>query len=108
VRDLKLMLELFDKYGAIPKVEERAQTKAEAAKMMKKVDDYIVRSFNRDPADAALIDAAEIEEAKLVMGCSQCGPELRRRWHTQSYRDLIKRYGKTALHAIVEKMHRGR
>lgn len=101
-RDLKLLLELLDQYGAMPKVDERAEAERHSASAMKKINDFFDRSWGIDPADTALLARYNGEEARLVMACSKCGPELKSRWARKEQKDLAKRYSKTDLQRQVE------
>lgn len=101
-RDLKIMMEILDKYGALPEPDRLAEAKAGAEKTRKKINDYLDRTFNRDPIDRPLLEAEQDAEAKLIMGCSECAPQLRRRWATQSYKELAERYGRSSLQVMVQ------
>jgi Family of unknown function (DUF5681) len=106
-RDLTLLLELLDKHGAMPKVDERAEAERQAASAMKKIHDFFNRSLEIDPEDIALLDRYSREEAKLLMACSRCAPELKSRWARKEQKELAKRYGKTQLQHQIERAQSG-
>ena len=95
------MLELLDKYGALPKFESYAQTKADADAVLEKISTIVDRQLGFDPADGKLLEAEEDAEVKIVMNCSSCAPTLRKRWAQAGYKALVKRYGGSKLHSQV-------
>ena len=100
-RDLKLLLELLDKYGALPIVESYAQPQADADAVMEKISIIVDRQLGFDPADGKLLEAEENAEVKIVMNCSSCAPILRKRWAQAAYKALVERYGRSKLHSQV-------
>lgn len=101
-RDLKQMLELLDKYGAVPEVDRYAEMKADSEKVLLKIGDIVDRMYNLDPTDRPLLDAREDAEVKIVMGCPQCAPALRKQWADPEYKALAKRYEQTRMHSLVK------
>ena len=99
--DLKNVLELLDKYGAIPKFESYAQTRADADAVLEKISTIVDRQLGVDPADGKLLEAEEDAEVKIVMNCSSCAPTLRKRWAQAGYKALVERYGRSKLHSQV-------
>lgn len=100
-RDLKVLFELLDKYGAVPKAVEAAEAEAAGNAVIQKLFDYADKVLDIDPADAKALDTLNANESDLVMKCGNCGPELRRRWKDPDYVALAKRYGRSAIHALV-------
>lgn len=107
-RDLKLLFELLDKYGAISETDEGAKAKAGAEEVVRKIFETFDRHFEIDLAARDWIEKVEIEEVELVIRCAHCGPELRRRWRDPDYRATSARYCPTGLHSLVKKVREGR
>ncbi len=106
-RDLKLLLELLDKHGAMPAAESAAQMRKSADLVMDKIVTVFNRTLDIDPADSAMIEQLEAEEVQMLLKCSSCSETLRRRWKDQAYVDLVKRHGATRLHQMVKKSRKG-
>ena len=106
--DLKKLLELLDKYGAITEFDQRAQMEADANEAMERITNVFNRTLNRDPQDIALKDQESIAEANLVMGCGHCGPALRKRWARPEYKALAKRLSPTRLYDQVKAVREGK
>lgn len=108
-RDLKLLFELLDKYGAIPDVDRQAENEQHAQEAMDRITNVINRTYNRDPKDIAFKDQESKAEAELIMGCSHCGPALRERWRAPAYKALLKStIGGTSLHNLVMRVREGK
>lgn len=101
VRDLKILLELLDKHGALPEFDQQAQADADADWVMNKIFSQFCNHHEIDPADIAAGDRDNAAEAELVMKCEHCGPELRRRWAIPEYLARAARYGQTGIHKMV-------
>ena len=101
-RDLKTLLDLLDKYGAVPKGEAAAESKAAADRVMAKIEDIFNRETDTDPEDVAALDKVKGEEATMVMKCPNCSPVLRERWNQPERKALAERYGCTGLQNDVE------
>ncbi len=105
IRDLQILLELLDKYGALPKADQWAESKANADNVIEKIRNVFLKTNDIDPADFEERRLQEREDALLVTSCPHCGPALKFRWRSTAYRDLAKRIGKTGLHKEVERLH---
>ena len=101
-RDLKALLELFDKYGAIPKDEAAAEAKAAGQRVMDKIQDYFEKVEDIDHADVVDLDRLAAEEASIVMTCPSCSPALRKRWNLPERKALGERYGSSGLEKDVK------
>jgi hypothetical protein len=100
-RDIKVLLELLDKYGAVSQVDLRAQMEADAASAMARITRTMSRIFNLDPADVAECKKDDVAESELVMGCPQCGPALKERWKAPAYLARLKRNIRSGFHKVV-------
>jgi len=107
-KDLKVLFELLDKYGAIPDVDRYAEAEAGADEAMRKIFQVFDRHLEIDPVDREAIQQAEGEEVELVIGCPHCGPELRRRWRDPDYVVTSRRYDPTGLHSVVKRVRERR
>ena len=103
-RDLKVLFELLDKYGAIPDFDRHAEAKAGADEAVRKIFQTFDRQFEIDPVDREAIELAESEEVDLVDRCPHCGPELRRRGRDPDYRATSRRYDPTGLHSLAKRV----
>jgi hypothetical protein len=101
VRDLKVLLELLDKHGALPEFDQKAQADADADWVLNKIFSQFYRHHEIDPADVAATERDNEADAELVMKCEHCGPELRRRWAIPEYVARAARHGKTTIHGLV-------
>jgi hypothetical protein len=97
-RDLRTLFEMLDKYGVMPEVERAAETKAAADKVIGTIMDVFSRSRGHDPDDRRAIEKLDQQEAKLVIACSHCGPNLRENWNTPEYRERKKRFRGSSIH----------
>ena len=80
-RDLKILFDLLDKYGAVPKGEAAEQSRAAADQVMKNIMASFDRTNNVNPDDSVALDKLKREEAKVVMKCPNCSSTLRQRWN---------------------------
>ena len=80
-RDLKILFDLLDKYGAVPKGEAAEQSRAAADQVTKKIMASFDRTNNVNPDDSVALDKLKREEAKIVMKCPNCSSTLRQRWN---------------------------
>jgi len=101
VRDLKVLFELLDKYGALPQADLAAESEANAQKAMKKILDFFDRTHGIEPEDVASVKHDEAEEARIVMTCPSCGPKLQDRWRNPERKARTKREMTTRLHSQV-------
>lgn len=106
--DLKKVLELLDKYGAITEFDRKAEAETYANEAFERITNVFNRTFNRDPKDIALKDEETVAEVNLVMGCAHCGPELRKRWGKPEYKALAKRLSPTRLFEQVKYVREGK
>lgn len=104
-RDLKIMLELLEKHGAITQGDPWADARGAADKVIEKIRNNFLATKNIDPADFEEWRHHELEEVRLVISCPQCGPALKAGWTSNDYKELTKRIGKTFLHGEVEHLH---
>ncbi|RYY22531.1 MAG: hypothetical protein EOP62_22930 [Sphingomonadales bacterium] len=100
-RDLKLLLDLLDKHGALPASEEAEASRAGTDAVYTKLMNLFDHRFEIDPADTVELERLADEETKLIMSCSHCGPALREQWAQPERKTLSKDYGKTAFHKQV-------
>jgi hypothetical protein len=100
-RDLRTLCEMLDKYGMMPEVERAAETKAAADKVMGIILDVFTRSRGHNPDDRRAIEKLDQQEAKLVIGCSHCGPMLRENWNTAEYRERKERFRGSHIHGLL-------
>jgi hypothetical protein len=103
-RDLKALFDLLEKYGAIPKGEAAAESKAAAESVMERIMDVFNRTNDVDPEDVAAIARLQAEEAAIVMNCPSCSPPLRKRWNLPERKALGERYGCSGLQRDVEEL----
>lgn len=103
VRDLKLLFELLDKHGGIPAADWAAKMKEGADKVMEKIMLVFDRTLDIDPADSAMLERLDAEEAQLILQCPSCRDALRSRWKDPAYMALMKRYAPTGLHGRVKR-----
>lgn len=104
-RDLKLLFDLLDKHGGVPEIDRQAEAEAGADAALQKIFSIFDRTFDIDPADSAQLDRHSREEARLVMSCPHCGPELKTGWGKKERKALSERVGKTGLHSQVQSAH---
>lgn len=102
VRDLAVLMELLDRYGALPIAEEWADAQARSEEVFQKIMKIADIHLDIDPEDVALLEQHARTEADLVMGCSHCSPMLREQWADSARKALSKRYGMTGLHKQVD------
>lgn len=100
-RDLKLLFELLDQYGAIPEVDQAAEAEEGANEAIRKIFTIFERTNDRDPEDGKAVRKLEAEELQVVLACPECSGTLRKRWNAPAYQALVKRYGPTGLHRMV-------
>lgn len=100
-RDLKALLDLLDRHGAVPQADHMAQMAAEADAVIKKLFQTFDRTYDIDPVARDAIAKLGAEELNLIMGCPHCSEELRRRWSAPDYKELVKRYEPTRLHGLI-------
>ena len=103
-RDLKALFDLLEKYGAIPKGEAAAESKAAADRVMQKITDFCDRQSNTNPKDVVEFGLLQYEEAAIVMKCPSCSPTLRLRWNLPERKALQERYAPTGLQRDVEEL----
>ncbi|MDQ4418943.1 hypothetical protein OOT33_00585 [Sphingobium sp. DEHP117] len=101
-RDVEALFKILDRYGALPQADEGQRAKEDAEKVYNKIMDIFCKTNDISPEDEAEVERLEKEEAKLVMSCSHCGPELRRQWGTNERKGLAERYGTTRIHNQVK------
>ena len=101
-RDLKALVELPDKYGAIPKDEAAAESKAAGQRVMDKILDHFEKIENIDHADVVEQERLAADEAEIVMSCPSCSPTLRKRWNLPERKALGERYGCSGLERDVQ------
>src|SRR3546814_8868894 len=97
-RNLNILLQIFDKYGALPEIDRRAEAEAGAEAAMQKIFSIFDQTVDDDPAIGAELDRHSREEAALIMSCPHCGPELTARWGEEDRKTFSARHGKTGLH----------
>lgn len=107
-RDLKVLLEMLDKYGVMTKVDQAEEARIAADETMAKISRMMFRLQNADPKVQAASKRADLEEAEIVMGCSHCGPILRERWKTPEYRSRLKQGEKSKIHREITGKERSR
>ncbi|UNK80353.1 hypothetical protein MNQ96_04545 [Sphingopyxis granuli] len=93
-RDLKLLMEILDKYGVLPEVEAAEAARANTEAVYNKIMNLFNHEFEIDPADTAELERLSEEESKLIMSCSHCGPALREQWSRPERQKLTKDYGR--------------
>ena len=103
-RDLTALFNLLDKYGAVPRGEAAAESKAAADRVMEKIRENFNRTLDIDPDDVAALDKLKGEEAAIVMKCPNCSPPLRERWNRPERKALADRYGRSGLQNDVESL----
>lgn len=101
-RDLKVLLELLNRHGAMPEADYSAHAAAEGKAVVEKLFNIFDRTYDIDPADREAVKRLEAEELQIVLGCAHCSNELRRRWSDPDYKDLAKRYSPTRLHSLIQ------
>ena len=101
LRDLKMMMELFDKYAALSKVDLQAQHEADSDAVMVKIGKFMSRQLNIDPLDVVARKRDDVAEAELIMGCPHCGPALHGRWKDPEYKARRKRGRSSGIHKVV-------
>lgn len=101
-RDLKVLLELLDRHGAMPEADYVAHAAIDAEAVVEKLFKTFDRTYDIDPADREAVKRLGAEELQIVLGCSHCSNELRRRWSDPDYQDLAKRYSPTRLHSLIQ------
>ena len=107
-RDLKILLELLEKYGVMTKVDQIAEARAAADETMHKISQIMFRLDNIDPQVMADKARADMEEAEIVMGCNHCGPIMRARWKTPEYKSRLKQGVPSDLHREMTDKERNR
>lgn len=105
-RDLKALLDLLNKYGAIPQSEALEDARAAGEAVIKKLFDHFDRVNDVDPADELALDMLRKEEAAIVMACPGCSPTLRESWNLPERKALSERYGQTGLQTDVASKRR--
>ena len=101
-RDLKALLEILDKHGAVPKGEAAAESKAAADRVMSTIEEHFNRVVDIDPDDVVALAKLKREEAAIVMKCPNCSLPLRERWNQPERKALVERYGGTGLQNDVD------
>ena len=101
-RELAALMALLDKYGAIPKGEAAAESKAAADRVMFTIEEHFNRVVDIDPDDVVALDKLKREEATILMKCPNCSPPLRERWNQPERKALVERYGGTGLQNDVD------
>jgi hypothetical protein len=104
-RDFKILMEIMEKYGALPKADQWEDARGAADKVIEKMRNNFLATKNIDPADFEEHCRHNREEAQLVMSCPHCGPALKEGWTKKIYKDLAKRVGKSNLHEEAEGLH---
>ena len=108
VRDLTALMELLQKYGAVPQAEAAAEARAAGEKVIQKLWKIFDRTHDIDPEDVVELDKLAAEEAAIVMKCPTCSPPLRQRWNLPKRRTLGERYGTSGLQKDVETLKKRR
>lgn len=102
--DMKVLFELLDKYGAVPKAEAAEDARVAGEAVIKKIFDHFDRVHDINPEDVAAFDKLKVEEAAIVMNCPSCSPPLRKRWNSPERKALAERYGTSGLQKDVEEL----
>lgn len=100
-KDLKVLFEMFDKYGAIPDHDRYAEMKAHADEAMLKISQVVARMLDIDEEAKHAIEQVEDQEVDLVLRCAHCGPQMRRGWRDPDYRQNARRSGPSCIHKLV-------
>ena len=106
-RDLRELLDILNKYGAIPKGDAAEAMRIAADQVTGTLLEIFDKERGYDPADAIAVDELRVEEAAIVMKCPNCSPPLRERWSLPERQTLRARYGGTGLQSDVEALKKG-
>lgn len=101
-RDLKILLELLDKHGALPHADLRAQAEAGANQVIEKIKNSYLNRHNIDREDFEARRALEREEVQIILSSPDSITALKALWARPDYKEVTKRVGKTSLHGDVE------
>jgi Family of unknown function (DUF5681) len=101
VADLKRLLDLLDRHGALPVVDERAEHEAAAQRAVEKIFNYVDRVEGHSAEDIAAQRKMSDDETNLIMQCAHCGPALREMWREPEYEARAKRKLGSDLHKQV-------
>ena len=107
-RELSALMIILDKYGAIPKDQAAAESRAAADRVIEKIKDIFDKTHDIDPKDAEALEKLEAEEAAIVMKCPNCSPPLRERWNLPERQALSERYGRSGLQKDVEQLRKAK
>lgn len=107
-RDLKGLLELLDKYGALPKWEEEQKTQAGADKAMEMIFQHFERAGVIDPRSRTVINPLARKETEMVLACKTCGPVLQRQWHEKARKKLAAEGLTTPLQRAADEITKSR
>ncbi len=105
-RELKTLLDLLEKYGAVPQGEAAAEAMAAGERVVQKIFDVLDRTHDIDPDDVVALDRLKAQEAAIVMKCPSCSPQLRQRWNLPERKALGKSYGSSGLQNDVETLRK--
>lgn len=98
-RDMKILLELLEKYGVMTKVDQLEQMRTAADETMQRIATIMTRVNNRAPRDIAAGLRADMEETDIIMGCPHCSTILRERWKQPEYKSRLKGGVRSELHS---------
>ncbi len=101
-RDLKILFEMLEKYGALSETDLRAEHEANAAKAAKRILSFFNHALDIDPADAEAVERDNLEEARIILACPTCGPTMKERWKDPIREARRKRYGSSGLQKQVD------
>lgn len=101
-RDLKVLLELLEKYGAISKVDAAEGARIGADNVMQKMLKVFDRVVPDDPVDVKALRRLRTGEAAIVSKCPGCSPALRTLWHLPEHKALTDRHRRTELQKDFE------
>src|SRR3546814_20802779 len=85
-RNLNILLQIFDKYGALPEIDRRAEAEAGAEAAMQKIFSIFDQTVDDDPAIGAELDRHSREEEALLIRSEErrvgkkCVRKCRSRW----------------------------
>lgn len=105
-RDLKALLDLLEKHGAVPQVEAAEEARAAGEEVVKKIFEIFERTHDIDPEDVLALDKHAAQEAAIVMKCPSCSPQLRQRWNLPERKALGESYGSSGLQKDVETLRK--
>jgi len=70
-RDLKSLLEILDKHGALPKADQADDSREKAEKVIEKLRSSFLAHYDIDPEDYEEIRRLSRQEIELIMACPQ-------------------------------------